>query len=118
MEQNKDNIRAWVGALRSGEYRQAQGALRKGDCFCALGVACDLSGLGRWTAAGYRTEHDLTSCRLPVEVQAWLGVPDGDPDLKVDDEHTVNVSALNDNANYTFRHIADALERTYLEPPL
>ena len=34
----------WVKALRSGEYKQTTGQLRKDDGHCCLGVACDLYG--------------------------------------------------------------------------
>lgn len=33
----------WIAALRSGEYKQTKGALRKADGFCCLGVLCDLT---------------------------------------------------------------------------
>ena len=35
-------ISEWIDALRSGNYKQGVSFLRKGDEFCALGVACDL----------------------------------------------------------------------------
>jgi hypothetical protein len=34
--------RKLIDALRSGRYRKARGQLRKGNRFCATGVACDL----------------------------------------------------------------------------
>lgn len=50
------NAKKWVAALRSGEYSQGRGRLRKGDTFCCLGVACDL----------YAKEHPEAE---------WLGTP-------------------------------------------
>ena len=44
----KDNREAWLAALRSGRYQQTQGYLQNEEGFCCLGVACDISGLGRW----------------------------------------------------------------------
>lgn len=32
----------WLQALESGEYKQGSGALVKDNCFCCLGVACEL----------------------------------------------------------------------------
>jgi len=32
----------WIPALLSGEYKQGTGFLKKGDCYCCLGVAADL----------------------------------------------------------------------------
>ena len=42
----------WVVALESGEYDQTRGRLRDEDGFCCIGVACDLSGLGKWVSCG------------------------------------------------------------------
>ena len=38
------NLRNWIKALRSGDYKQGEGCLynNKDDSFCCLGVACDL----------------------------------------------------------------------------
>ena len=33
----------WVAALRSDEYEQSKGRLRRVDGFCCLGVACELA---------------------------------------------------------------------------
>lgn len=41
---DKDFLREWASALRSGDYVQGKGALRsKDDCYCVMGVACDLA---------------------------------------------------------------------------
>ena len=55
-----DFIDRWIAALRSGDYKQGENALRMPDsddknasCFCCLGVACDLiekDGGGSWIA--------------------------------------------------------------------
>ena len=37
--------RKWIKLLRSGEYRQGRGALRRGDEHCCLGVACIAIGI-------------------------------------------------------------------------
>lgn len=42
MSQLTEHQQRWVDALRSGEYEQCEGALRRGDKYCCLGVACDL----------------------------------------------------------------------------
>lgn len=40
---NTENMKAWVAALRSGEYKQGRSCLRSADgTFCCLGVAGDL----------------------------------------------------------------------------
>lgn len=44
----------WLAALRSGEYVQGEGRLRgEGNSYCCLGVLCDISGLGDWSADEY-----------------------------------------------------------------
>lgn len=41
-EIKKDDIRKWVKALRSGEYKQSIGGLQDKKGYCCLGVACDV----------------------------------------------------------------------------
>jgi hypothetical protein len=56
---------AWVKALRSGEYVQGQGRLRKGDDFFCLGVACDLFIDGWWEDFGGDSYEIRGACALP-----------------------------------------------------
>lgn len=37
---NIDEIKIWIAALRSSEYRQTKNALQDGLGYCCLGVAC------------------------------------------------------------------------------
>jgi hypothetical protein len=77
----------WLTTLRSGEYKQGRHALRNGDQFCCLGVACDLyqktTGKGQWSHSV--TGHSGTSWRFETpsgssmgnllpEVAHWLGL--------------------------------------------
>ncbi len=39
---NKDVVRKWIKALRSGDYTQVRYVHRAGDSFCVIGVLCDL----------------------------------------------------------------------------
>ena len=43
----KARVQKLVDALRSRKYKQGVGRLRIDDKFCCLGVACDISGLGK-----------------------------------------------------------------------
>jgi hypothetical protein len=59
-------VESWIEALESGKYQQGTGQLRNGDCFCCLGVACDLSDAGQWKHVGYvgsdsQTNHYLAA---------------------------------------------------------
>lgn len=38
-------IDKWIEALRSGQYKQGKGYLKKGDCHCCLGVLCEVAGI-------------------------------------------------------------------------
>lgn len=94
----------WVEALRSGEYKQARGALNRPPegiaqpGYCCLGVLCDLfrkdTGRGRWIRPNKLHEHVMdfetvdedgdatTECsHLPREVVEWAGLTDNDPIL-------------------------------------
>ena len=60
---------ALVAALRSGKYEQGKDWLRKGDAFCCLGVACDISGLAEWVDGTYMQD----TLALPFEVCRFYG---------------------------------------------
>lgn len=48
--------RKWVKALRSGKYKQAREALKRGDRYCCLGVLCNVLG-AEWV----RLEGDIAA---------------------------------------------------------
>ncbi len=56
-----DAVKAWVAALRSGDYKQTTGQLNKTvldeQRFCCLGVLCDIQGR-KWYQRG-RSFHVL-----------------------------------------------------------
>ena len=47
----------WVTALRSGEYAQGNGHLRKDDEYCCLGVLCDIAVKAAVTHGRQRRGH-------------------------------------------------------------
>ena len=53
---NRELLQDWVTALRSGKYKQGEELLRQTlgeeDCYCATGVLCDISGIGKWLDYG------------------------------------------------------------------
>jgi hypothetical protein len=121
VQPNKGNIRLWVDALRSGEYRQASEALTNGEGYCCLGVACQISGLGKWEREANETEihyaigsdFDSDAYTLPRSVRRWLGVYTGNPEVDVGNT-SEQLAHLNDSGEWNFHQIADAIERTYL----
>lgn len=102
--------KVWVEALRSGEYKQGKRALRTGDAYCCLGVACDLyrkhengpdwgQPFDDWTYDFLGHGGDL-----PKRVRDWLGLrtPDGHHGL-------ASLANLNDRGE-TFEYIAYLIE--------
>lgn len=67
----------WLKALRSGEYQQTTGRLRKSGPdagFCCLGVLCDLArkdGGDDWAPAGY---YKNRSDRLTSQFKGFMGM--------------------------------------------
>jgi hypothetical protein len=128
-KKNRDRIKKWIAALRSGEYKQGTFALKKGDRYCCLGVACDIyrktTKRGRWEehpyqgiAEGVLAEHFVfgdglhaADMALPGPVSKWFGdFPGADVYLGLDE---VPAADLNDDGR-TFRYIANRLERQYI----
>lgn len=62
-ETQKNNVIAWIAALRSGTYTQGAGSLRlefSGDCaFCCLGVACEIKSLERFEDDSYLVDGNI-----------------------------------------------------------
>jgi hypothetical protein len=106
-----------IPALRSGNYRQAQGLLRRPDdlgdgdyAYCCLGVACDLSHIGTWKNEEYHTRDGTYSVAvLPTEVAQFLGWSDKGIPLEIDGVMYENLALANDDG-CSFTQIADALE--------
>lgn len=102
---NKEIIRWWIKALRSGEYKQTMGALRQEDKFCCLGVLCDLGTAGRWDYGFYKSAlGGDSSVQLPASVREFVGIESEDMRALI---------TMNDDSR-SFSQIADYLERKYL----
>jgi hypothetical protein len=126
VEVNVDNMRAWVAALRSGEFLQGRARLahevQTGDGlkveYCCLGVACETA---------FRANIDVEKtfmpdggilyndarCYLPAKVSAWLGISNACPRAAVDSVE-LQVTYLNDSLEWDLDRIADAIETRYL----
>jgi hypothetical protein len=121
---NKQNIQKWVDALRSGDYKQGTGRLKsENNTYCCLGVACEISELGKWENEDgignidfplYLTDNDKPAeCYLPAPVRDWLGLDSADPTVNFNEEQEP-LTELNDSHEITFEGIARDIERTYL----
>lgn len=137
---NPEVRRLWLDALRSGDYRQGTGLLRRvdaasGDAYhCCLGVLCELAveaGVVRRTETrvddvdgGVDADADtvvdgdrVTSYAAgtykfpPPEVLHWAGLRGANPVVEVEEEPRTLVN-LNDVQEAPFTAIADAIERS------
>lgn len=111
---NKENIRKWVEALRSGEYKQFKYGLTNDErsAFCCLGVACEVyrkeTGLGMWSQNAFDGVDNI----LPESVSKFLGLHYNkfqSPIVRGD-----TLIQLNDSFGYDFNMIADLIEAEYL----
>jgi hypothetical protein len=118
MQPNKENIRKWVDALRSGKFVQGKGVLhRKSGEMCCLGIACYLAAQEGIVSTDEYENHVAGACitydaypfDLPESVRAWLGVESSNPNLQ-----GCNASGWNDDRDKTFAQIADLIEAEYL----
>ncbi len=98
----REDIRIWLEALRSGKYKQAEGALQVGDGYCCLGVYCVLNNISFIPAV--IDENDNPHERNQ-EVYDKLR------DLIGFDETETGID-MNDNGK-SFSEIADFLEKEY-----
>lgn len=106
--------KAWVQALRSGEYKQGNGYLHYGDTYCCLGVACDLAvkdGVEMDVDADDdegAVAYDGAAVIPPSKAQSWLGLSDPYGRYMRDDKIHY-LTSLND-AGTPFAEIADLIE--------
>lgn len=110
-EKQKENIRTWIKALRSGEYEQGKGRLRgAGSRFCCLGVACEI-GLAE-PEDFYLPTKESMQASMGLPHLPWVSVDNIPSDFYEADEE-ITVANLNDNGA-TFDEIADAIEKEFL----
>jgi hypothetical protein len=111
MQINKRQLKKWIAALDSGEYKQGKGQMQRGENYCCLGVACkiivprsklNVSGDGELIGG-------FPACQ--IHSPDWL--------KKIDDhfwEKTAyqSLHRLNDGLGFTFPEIATLLELVYI----
>lgn len=135
MDLNKENIRKWVDALRSGKYTQTTGRLADKVGFCCLGVACEVAadnGVAisktNLDDSNMTVEYDGSAGELPDKVCEWLGFSDegdheyspshySDPPLPTKEHGNYSAVTWNDEAKASFAQIADLIEANYLADP-
>lgn len=105
-------VKRWVAALRSGEYKQHQKALRSHakNSFCCLGVLCDLAakdGGADWYA---KTWFLGNQADLPVVIARFIVKP-GD---EYRAESIVGEYAKDNDFGASFSQLADRIEKELL----
>jgi hypothetical protein len=102
----------WTTKLRSGDYPQGKGALRKRgeeqDLFCCLGVLCEIAAdegvvhrSVRPKNVGWNCDYNEEGAVLPIELEAWSGI-------SLDDRQ--ELMDMNDMQGKTFMEIADWID--------
>ncbi len=110
MQINKRQLKKWIAALDSGEYKQGHGKLQSTFGFCCLGVACKvlipLDKQARYSNGQlYGGYHE--SQRSAPE---WLKNINNDFANKTGER----LSVFNDCRDFTFPEIATLLELVYI----
>jgi hypothetical protein len=114
----------WVAALKSGEYKQGQGALRGEDeKMCCLGVLCEIAvkhgvipapNKGDDYEKNYEYGPSRETAFPPAAVwRDWALMEAPDPMVpkpNPDAEGDIGLAGLNDDG-YTFDQIADLIEK-------
>jgi len=70
---NEKNVRKWLVALRSGDYAQGIGQLRKCNGepkYCCLGVLCDLLDPDGWDGEAHVGGNQMPSHELQTQIDS------------------------------------------------
>lgn len=134
---NQEVKAEWTKALRSGDYSQTTGRLRRatGDGkggFCCLGVLCDLAVKAGVTTlrevVPFEDDDDLVfyhygsneeTAVLPPEVRDWAGLSgenpylDGGPQPDEDEYVRHDTLASTNDGGATFSEIADIIDQKF-----
>lgn len=118
MKTPEEARKAWVEALRSGEYKQGKQLLHADDRFCCLGVACKLAVEDGVIPQGEPLDPDeadspfayqgLTGW-VPGLVQQWLGLSADMGEYTARNGRETSLARRNDSG-LTFSRIAEIIE--------
>lgn len=113
MQINKRQLKKWIAALDSGEFKQGKAALQEGMKFCCLGVAC-------MALIPKTKRHYYGKVLLGIHPIDQLGSPDWLKAINGDFEKKTGqyLTDLNDEFGYTFGEIATLLELVYIHKML
>ena len=100
----------WVEALRSGKYKQSIQFLHSEEGYCCLGVACDLfkEKHQKWEKSNFiynfknEKNHSYNQNYIPRSLARKIGI---------DNSNQECLSRLNDINRFSFKKIADYIEK-------
>ena len=110
---DRQQIRNWINALRSGQFPQSRFKLQDDKGFCCFGVACKITIPEVLQA---KTDDKLLGT-IPYEQNAapkWLTKINMASLRRLG---SASLFDLNDNLYFTFKQIADVIEATFLMEP-
>ena len=110
----EDVMKLWVKALRSGDYKQGRGQLKRSEKngntrFCCLGVLCDISLLTTWGQAV--DSYFGSTGHLTPKVREWSGITSRSGAIF---NTEFALTTYNDEGK-TFDEIADIIEKHWEE---
>jgi hypothetical protein len=119
----KEPWELWVEALESGEYQQARKRLNVNDCYCCLGVACevyqkygpgDLDVLEEQirdenNKPATAKRYDDAMFTLPLKVASWLGLNQVNGQFWMAKGPSESLTSLNDHGK-SFAEIAELIK--------
>lgn len=123
---DKKDIKKWVKALRSGEYKQTNYTLQDKRGFCCLGVACklfvpeDKQALSPGTGELYgdTPTEQVFAPRWLKDISVDMLHKTGERLVTLNDGATVSRSSYCGVPSLTFDEIADVLEAVYIHEVL
>ncbi len=126
MRINREQFNKWLRALKSGRYEQTSGTLQDEHGYCCLGVACKvlipkgkLEMKEEENEEGEMVKTKFIKGDLPRDQKyapAWLEEIASlkiEPSNEGDGKTTGEITDLNDNQNWDFKMIAEALEGSF-----
>ena len=115
---NPEIKKRWIEALNSDEYKQTKMCLKDSTGFCCLGVLTDLyikEHSQEWKVIDMRDYYSFSgrSKTLPNCVGEWSGLETDDPNFLKSSNERVYLSQLNDDEGYSFKQIAQVIEKNF-----
>lgn len=114
-EDQQNNIKEWIAALRSGQYDQGREKLFNGyNSYCCLGVACEINQIPKNANGGFIfgscSYSELPSSQWFLDKYGFAF----DRNVVVDHLNKWTLFHLNDKG-YSFKVISDVIEACFID---